>query len=218
MKITEALTTFFAGADTVKKLAPSNAAARLLGGDTIHALCKLPFGNARLSSKKGRLTQASLQLHRRQWASTIAAYLDEVSMISADQLLQCDVRMRQARMSFDRPFGSLALNICGDFLQLPPVDTNGSRLSLAMPLSDTGKAVGRDIENCDDRESEAKTAAAETRQGRALWSSIQRVVCLTINVRAPDILSRLQGEMRAGCISDAMWELTGIETSRPSSL
>ena len=42
LKITEALTEFFAGVDTVRKLAPSNAAARLLGGDTLHALCKLP--------------------------------------------------------------------------------------------------------------------------------------------------------------------------------
>ena len=43
LRMIEALTVFFAGADTVQKLAPSNAAARLLGGDTLHALCKLPF-------------------------------------------------------------------------------------------------------------------------------------------------------------------------------
>ena len=170
----------------MKKLAPSNAAARLLGGDTIHALCKLPFGNARLSSKRGRLTKAALQLHRRQWASTIAAYIDEISMISGDQFCQVDVRCRQAKMNFNRAFGALAINIGGDFLQLPPVDKNGSRLSLALPLNDTGKTVGQDI-----GEAEAKTAAAESRQGRALWSSIRKVVCLTINVRAPDILSRL---------------------------
>ena len=54
LKATEALTIFFAGPETVKKLAPSNAAARLLGGDTIHALCKLPYGKARPSSKRGR--------------------------------------------------------------------------------------------------------------------------------------------------------------------
>ena len=50
LKMTEALTIFFAGKGTVRKRAPSNAAARLLGGDTLHALCKLPFGNARLTS------------------------------------------------------------------------------------------------------------------------------------------------------------------------
>ena len=53
LKITEALITYFAGSDTLQKLAPSNAAARLLGGNTLHALCKLPFGSAQLTSKKG---------------------------------------------------------------------------------------------------------------------------------------------------------------------
>ena len=44
LKAVESLTIFFKGADTVRKMAPSNAAARLLGGDTLHACCKLPFG------------------------------------------------------------------------------------------------------------------------------------------------------------------------------
>ena len=37
LRMVEALTVCFAGVDTVRKLAPSNAAARLLGGDTLHA-------------------------------------------------------------------------------------------------------------------------------------------------------------------------------------
>ena len=115
LKISEALTVFFAGADSVRKLAPSNAAARLLGGDTLHALCKLPFGKARLTSKKGRLAKPALELHRRKWRTAISAYLDEVSMIAADQLMQCDVRMRQAKMRPLNRFGSLAVNLCGDF-------------------------------------------------------------------------------------------------------
>ena len=49
LKITEALITYFAGSDTVQKIAPSNAAARLIGGNTLHALCKLPFGTAQLT-------------------------------------------------------------------------------------------------------------------------------------------------------------------------
>ena len=83
LKSIEALTTFFAGPDTVRKLAPSNAAARLLHGDTLHSLCKLPFGNACLSSKRGRLSREALQNHRKQWRSVIAAYIDEVSTLSS---------------------------------------------------------------------------------------------------------------------------------------
>ena len=68
-----------------------------------------------------------------KWKSTIAAFMDEVSMISSEQFHQSDVRMRQAMMNSEHPFGGLAVNICGDFLQLPPVDKDGSRRSLAMP-------------------------------------------------------------------------------------
>ena len=110
LKLTEALTLTFAGPDTVRKLAPSNAAARLLGGDTLHALCKLPFGKNRLQSKQGRLAKNVLQQFRRKWRSAIAAYMDEISMVSADQFLQCDVRLRQAKMEVESPFGKLAMN------------------------------------------------------------------------------------------------------------
>ncbi len=105
LKVTDALTTFFAGPDTVRKLAPSNAAARLLGGDTLHSTCKLPFGKASLSSKRGRLTRDALQRHRKKWASAVAAYLDELSMVSADQFLQCDVPCKN-----EGPAGRAACN------------------------------------------------------------------------------------------------------------
>ena len=181
LKLCEALTNFFAGPDTVHKLAPSNAAARLLGGDTIHALCKLPFGNQGLSSKKGRLTKASLSALRKKWSKTVAAYVDEISMVSADQFLQCDVRMRQAKMVPQQPFGGLAVNICGDSLQLPPVDKDGSRRSLAMPLDDSGHAALEDDE--EEKEDSKKATHAESRQGFELWRSIRRVVCLTVTLR-----------------------------------
>ena len=53
-----------------------------------------------------------------------------------------------------------------------------------------------------------KEAKVEGRQGFELWRSITRVVCLTVNVRAPGVLSRLQAEMRDGHISDEMWNLS----------
>ena len=212
LKLTEALTLTFAGPDTVRKLAPSNAAARLLGGDTLHALCKLPFGKSRLHSKQGRLSKSLLQRFRQQWRSTISAYLDEISMVSADQFLQCDVRLRQAKMEPECPFGKLGMNFCGDFLQLPPVDKDGTRKSLALPLDDKGfNACAVDDADPEINVGEAKDrnqqALLEGRQGFELWRSISRVVCLNVNVRAPGVLSRLQSEMRAGYISDSMWQL-----------
>lgn len=158
LKITEALTIFFAGPNTVRKLAPSNAAARLLGGDTLHALCKLPYGNARLASKRGRLGPTVLKGLRKQWDDAVSVYMDEVSMIAADQFLQSDVRLRQAMMQPQLPFGGLALNVCGDFLQLPPVDRDGSRKSLASRIVDDEPVeAGNDQEDALDRQKKAKS-------------------------------------------------------------
>ena len=107
LKSAEALITFFLGGDAVRKLAPSNSAARLLRGDTLHALCKLPFGGAQLTSKAGKLKTPKLIELRKLWEKTVAAFLDEISMVSADQLCQADVRMRQAKQRSDSLFGNL---------------------------------------------------------------------------------------------------------------
>ena len=76
-------------------------------------------------------------------------------MMSADQLLQCDVRLRQAKQRPADRFGKLAVNLCGDFLQLPPVDKDGSRKSLATPVDDAGCCVEEeadaDGETSEDR-------------------------------------------------------------------
>ena len=42
LRAAEALIDYFNGAESVRKCAISNTAARLLGGDTLHAMCKLP--------------------------------------------------------------------------------------------------------------------------------------------------------------------------------
>jgi hypothetical protein len=102
------------------------------------------------------------------------------------------------------------MNLCGDFLQLPPVEKNKSMMSLAAPLSDAYVQRITDSEKVDQESNEAdkpKDLGVEAQQGMQLWRSVLRVVCLTVNVRAPGVLSRLQSEMRAGEVSDEMWAL-----------
>ena len=139
-------------------------------------------------------------------------------MISADQFLQCDVRVRQGKMKVHDPFGGLAINVCGDFLQLPPVSRDGSKKSLACILDDTGHEVSGAKDADGEPTPEIQEASnAESRQGLELWRSyFRRVVCLTVNVRAPGVLSRLQAEMRAGHISDEMWSLYMSRVLQPS--
>ena len=78
-----------------------------------------------------------------------------------------------------------------------------------MTVDDQGRvetALG-DSNGEQKAEQEMENADAESRQGFELWRSFRRVVCLTVIVRAPGVLSRLQSEMRGGHISDEMWEL-----------
>ena len=135
-------------------------------------------------------------------------------MISADQFHKCDVRMRQAMRNEVARFGGLAVNICGDFLQLPPVNKDGSRKSLAIAFDDVGNTKSEDAHaddpvTKDDKKTKRNNEAilSESRQGFELWRSIYRIVCLEINVRAPGLLSRIQAEMREGQISDKMWDV-----------
>ena len=84
-------------------------------------------------------------------------------MISGNQLLQCDVRMRQAKLRPADRFGKLAVNLCGDFLQLPPVDKHGSRKGLAVPLDHVGR-VAEDVAETEERDvNEVSTAKREAK-------------------------------------------------------
>ena len=140
------------------------------------------------------------------------SFLDEVSMVSTEQFLQCDVRLRQAKLKPNARFGNLAMNICGDFLQLPPVDKHGTRKSPALPLDEVGDAEEgvesaeqiADVGDVARRAKHKEQVGLEGRQGFQLWRSIQNVVNLHVNVRAHGVLSRLQAEIRAAEISDDM--------------
>ena len=223
LRIIEAFTVYFAGVDTVRKAAPSNAAARQIGGDTLHALCKFPFGDTSLQTKKGRLTSPALRQLKQKWEHAIQFFLDEISMVPADQFLHCHTRLQQAKTNLD-PYGSLALNVCGDFLQLPPVDPYGSKKSLAQPIDAVGNLDPTDVADDSvphpgdrpDKVDPKRQARSETRQGRELWCQIPYVVNLEINVRAPGVLSRMLAEMRDGKLSDEMWDLYESRVLQPN--
>ena len=66
LRMVEALADKFFGPMSMREGAPSNAVARLIGGDTAHALLTLPlFGN--LYGPQGHLTDPVKRTLRRKW-------------------------------------------------------------------------------------------------------------------------------------------------------
>ena len=204
LKAAEALIDYFVGDESVRKCALSNTASRLLGGDTLHAMCKLPRED--LQQKQSRLTGQVLRKHRARWKSAAALFIDEISMVAPDQLHQANIRVQQAT-HLHQVFGGLGTVLSGDFLQLPPIE----RGSLARRSENGGESMEEDktrLENANEADVQKRNdKESETLQGLLLWRGLTRVVSLAVNIRAPGVLGRLQSEMRRGSISDDMWSV-----------
>eukprot|EP00973_Karenia_brevis_P039691 5479591-Karenia_brevis.AAC.1 len=68
------------------------------------------------------------------------------------------------------------MNICGDFLQLPPVDKDGSKKSLAMPHEESPVSEDdKDVATPAEAKKEMESKLLEGRQGFQLWREIKRV-------------------------------------------
>ena len=127
--VVESLFEHFLGYGCLRKAAPTNTASRLLGGNTLHALHRLPRGS--LLDKRARLRAETLTKHRRQWAPVIGHAADEVGMMSPKQLHQVNARTQTAK-NCNMTFGGLWIWLSGDFLQLPPI----GQPSLAEPCAE----------------------------------------------------------------------------------
>ena len=69
-----------------------------------------------MQQRRGKLSGTVLKQHRKRWRTAHAGFIDEMSMVAADQLLQADVRLRQAMRVLDLCFGALVMVMAGDFL------------------------------------------------------------------------------------------------------
>jgi ATP-dependent DNA helicase PIF1 len=101
-------------------LAPTGTAAIMVEGQTIHS-----FAGIGVAKTKDDFERAWAR--KKAWRRLRLLILDEVSMVSGefwDYLSDVVSRIRND----PRPFGGIQLVVCGDFLQLPPVETHESAL------------------------------------------------------------------------------------------
>ena len=206
VQVVDALVDYFHGPKSCMKSAPTITAARKTGGDTVHAMYKLPRGS--MLSRAARLSDRVLRAYRRTWSAAISQAIDEISFVPQDMLFQINVRSQEAKRKPDVVMGGLATILSGDFLQLPPVDGR----SLATPLDEKGYLpsgpcdVGEGPAGDDERRKQR--VDFECRAGYALWrETCKNVTCLSINMRTKGPLADILEDMRHDRLSDDAWRL-----------
>jgi hypothetical protein len=137
-------------------VAPTGSAAAILGGSTYHYMFGInEFQGSNLSQIRSRLIGVNY------------VFIDEVSMLSAQDLYKISHQLSCVFNVFDIPFGGLNMVFAGDFAQLPPV-IGGEHTSLY------SRTIGTFSTNAKSQEEAI---------GKALWHQVTTVVILRKNMR-----------------------------------
>ena len=139
-------------------LGPTGSSAALIHGSTYHSFLGINLGEtsaSKIAKLRGRLEGVNY------------IFIDEVSMMSCNQMYQISAQLSKALNANDLPFGGVNMIFSGDFAQLPPVkghtlfsNTVGTQIFSGLRLTDQEAAIGK-----------------------ALWHQITTVVILRENMR-----------------------------------
>lgn len=178
-KVIQTITDQFAAAgasDRLLKAAYTGIAASLIGGSTIHVICRIPPPRAG-SRKDGEIVH-SPEVEKdlaEKYSNKKYLILDEVSMVSRELMREMSRVIGKARAGLEDydpqlPFGGLNVIIFGDMHQFPPV-TGGAPHALFTPIRprDFGR---KDMELAI--------------QGRRVYEQFDTVVKLRKQVRVVD--------------------------------
>ncbi|XP_037689640.1 ATP-dependent DNA helicase PIF1 [Choloepus didactylus] len=98
--------------------ASTGVAACHIGGTTLHTFAGIGSGQAPLAQCVALAQRPGV---RQSWLNCQRLVIDEISMVEADLFDKLEAVARAVRQQ-NKPFGGIQLIICGDFLQLPPVN------------------------------------------------------------------------------------------------
>lgn len=99
--------------------ASTGRAALNVGGQTIHSFSGAGIGDQEPETYIKKVCNSSW--YRKAWRRPKVLIIEEISMIGMEYFDLLDKVARAARKK-DLPFGGLQVVVCGDFLQLPPVN------------------------------------------------------------------------------------------------
>ncbi|XP_049514317.1 uncharacterized protein LOC119432693 [Dermacentor silvarum] len=97
--------------------ASTGKAATAIDGTTIHSAFRI----VQARRHGPGMNVDTVSMYRSGMRDVVAVFVDEVSMIGADILIEVNRRLQQICFRFDVPFGGLHMILCGDLRQLPPV-------------------------------------------------------------------------------------------------
>lgn len=107
--------------------APTGIAAVNVGGQTVHSFAGIGVwqGEQPRSMERallGRVKKSPASTKR--WQETQTLIIDEISMLEPSLFEQLEFIAKEIRQCRGRGFGGLQVILCGDFLQLPPVEVD----------------------------------------------------------------------------------------------
>lgn len=111
-------------ASRIAVTASTGVAAYLIGGITLHRFAGTGIEENDIDNM---IFMASRKNNKKVWQNTDILIIDEVSMLSAtlfDNLSKVAQMIRKSNL----PFGGIRLILFGDFLQLPPISRNKTRV------------------------------------------------------------------------------------------
>jgi len=143
-------------------LAPTGSAAALVNGFTYHSVLGI-----RDASEESVSSRSLVQIKDRLLGVSYI-FIDEVSMMSCQDLYKISARRAKTFHNTEDPFGGINIIFAGDFAQLPPA-MNNAPLYSAM------------VKNRVDSSMTIK--GQENAIGKALWLQVTEVVILRKNMR-----------------------------------
>ena len=100
----------------VIKSAFTGCAANNIEAYTLHSAFGFNFGNNYLS-----MSNQTRDLKRTSMKNLVMVIIDEISMITSDQLIKLDMRLQEIMEKVGTPFGGVSILVFGDLMQLKPV-------------------------------------------------------------------------------------------------
>ena len=100
----------------VIKSAFTGCAANNIEAYTLHSAFGFNFGNNYLS-----MSDQTRDLKRTSMKNLVMVIIDEISMITSDQLIKLDMRLQEIKEKVGTPFGGVSILAFGDLMQLKPV-------------------------------------------------------------------------------------------------